>query len=151
MPRFETTITIARPVAEVFEFFRRPANLLRVSPPELHLRLVEAPELVERGSRIVLQGRRLGIPQRLVSEITTLVPDVLLVDEQKEGPLRKWAQTHRFDKVPEGTRVTFQIDYEPPGGMLGFVVTAAAIDKELRWLFAYRTQKLHELLENHHV
>ena len=149
MGRFETEITLQRPIEEVFDFFLRPANLLLVSPPELQLHLVEAPELLQFGSRIILQSRRMGMPQRLVSQITALETNARIVDEQREGPLRKWAQSQQFEGVPEGTRVTFRIDYEPPGGMLGFIVTAAAIDKELRWLFGYRIAKLQEILGNH--
>jgi ligand-binding SRPBCC domain-containing protein len=149
MGRFETEITLQRPIEEVFDFFLRPANLLLVSPPELQLHLVDAPELLQFGSRIILQSRRMGMPQRLVSQITALETNARIVDEQREGPLRKWAQSQQFEGVPEGTRVTFRIDYEPPGGMLGFIVTAAAIDKELRWLFGYRIAKLQEILGNH--
>ncbi|OAI54930.1 hypothetical protein AYO44_13975 [Planctomycetaceae bacterium SCGC AG-212-F19] len=139
-------MTFPRPIDEVFDFFRRPANLLRVNPPDLHMSLQEAPEVLQQGSRVVIQVRRFGIPQRLESEITALEPNVLLVDELRQGPFRKWVQTHRFAKTPEGTCVTFQIDFEPPGGMLGLVVNAASIEKELQAVFAYRAAKLHELL-----
>jgi ligand-binding SRPBCC domain-containing protein len=146
MPRFETAMTFPRPIDDVFDFFRRPANLLRVNPPDFHLSLLEAPEVLQQGSRVVVQVRRFGIPQRLESEITALEPNALFVDELRQGPFRKWVQTHRFAATPEGTQVTFQIDFEPPSGMLGLMVTAAAIEKELKAVFAYRAGKLHELL-----
>jgi ligand-binding SRPBCC domain-containing protein len=145
MPYFETSVTLARPVAEVFDFFRRPANLLRVSPPELNLSLLEGPELIERGARIVLQARRFGIPQKLASEVTAFEPNALFVDELREGPFRKWVQTHRFETVPTGTRVTFRVDYEPPGGALGLFLTAKTIDQDLRAVFAFRAAKLQEI------
>jgi ligand-binding SRPBCC domain-containing protein len=146
MPRFATAMTFARPIAEVFDFFRRPANLVQANPPDLNLRLLEAPELLQQGSRVVLQARRLGVAQRLESEVVALEPDALIVDALRQGPFRKWVQTHRFDEVPEGTRVQIEIDYEPPGGMLGLVVTAAAIERELQSVFAYRAARLHEWL-----
>src|SRR5262249_11971634 len=52
MPKVEATHVIPRPVAEVFEFFRRTANLPRVAPPELQLRLEAGPERLELGSRV---------------------------------------------------------------------------------------------------
>jgi ligand-binding SRPBCC domain-containing protein len=146
MPRFEASQCFARPVAEVFDFFRRPANLVKVSPPELHLRLVEGPEVLERGSRIVFQGRRWGLSQRVVSEVTAFELNAQIIDAQREGPFRQWVHTHRFETVPEGTRVIDQIDYEPPSGILGLVVTAAFIERDLRWIFDYRRKKLEELL-----
>jgi ligand-binding SRPBCC domain-containing protein len=147
MPVFEATQTFSRPVAEVFDFFCRPANLVRISPPELHLALVEGPERVELGSRIVLKGRRWGISQRVVSQITAFEPEVSFADEQVEGLFRLWKHTHRFEALPEGgTRTTDSIEYESPGGALGLIVTNRFIDNDLRWVFDYRHQRLSELL-----
>lgn len=147
MPTFEATQTFAQPVADLFDFFCRPANLVRISPPELHMTLVEGPERIERGSRVVLKGRRWGVSQRVVSTIAEFEEGVRFADEQVEGPFRKWRHTHAFAALPEGgTRVTDAIEYEPPGGALGLIVTARFIDKDLRWVFDYRRQKLIELL-----
>jgi ligand-binding SRPBCC domain-containing protein len=145
MPTFESTMFIPRPFAEVFDFFARPANLLVVSPPQLHMRLVEAPERLELGSRLVITGRRWGVPHRVVSEVTAFENEVLFRDEQREGPLARWAHTHRFEPVPGGTRVTDHIEFEPPGGLLGRLVTVRFIERELEWVFAYRMEKLKEL------
>jgi ligand-binding SRPBCC domain-containing protein len=146
MPVFEASQVLPRPLQEVFDFFLSPANLVRISPPELHMALVEGPPLVELGSRIVLKGRRWGIPQRVVSEITAFDPPASFTDTQVKGPFRKWVHTHRFEAVPEGTRVHDRVEYEPPGGLLGLVVRTALIEQDLQWVFEYRTKKLTELL-----
>jgi ligand-binding SRPBCC domain-containing protein len=146
MPHFEADFIVPRPVPEVFAFFLDPANLVRVSPPELHLRLAEGPPRLQQGSVLVLHGRRWGVPQRVVSAVVALEPNVSFVDAQREGPFRKWVHTHRFEAVPEGTRIHDHIEYEPPGGMLGRTVTAATIERDLRWIFDYRCGKLRELL-----
>jgi ligand-binding SRPBCC domain-containing protein len=146
MPVFQSTQVFPRSVEEVFAFFRDPANLVRVSPPELQLRLVEGPERLQLGSVLVLQGRRWGIPQRVVSEVTAFEPNVSFTDVQRQGPFRKWQHTHRFEAVPEGTRVTDVIEFEPPGGLLGLVVTAAWIEADLKGIFEYRTKELAKLL-----
>jgi ligand-binding SRPBCC domain-containing protein len=146
MPFFEATVCLPRPVTEVFDFFIQPANLLRVTPPELHMRLVEGPERLQFGSRITFQGRRWGIPQRIVSEVTVFQPEVVFVDEQRRGPFRKWVHQHRFEALPDGTRLTDQIEFEPPGGVLGLLVTARVLERDLQWIYAYRQEKLVELL-----
>lgn len=147
MPIFETQQTFARPVAEVFDFFCRAANLVRVSPPELHMVLEEGPEVLELDSRLTLKGRRWGVPQRIVSKVTAFEPGVSFTDEQVEGPFRRWKHTHSFEALPAGgTRTTDRIEFEPPGGALGFLVTARFIEKDLKWVFEYRQQKLRELL-----
>src|SRR5262245_36748916 len=144
MPRFEATQSFPRPVEEVFEFVLQPANLIRVSPPELNLELVEAPPRLELGSRIVLSAQRLGFKQRLVNEVTALEPNRLMRDEQREGPFGKWVHSHQFEAIPGGTRVTDVIEFEPPGGLLGFMLTAQVIERDLREMFAYRQEKLRE-------
>ncbi len=147
MPRFEMVENLAAPLSRIFDFFSRPANLVKISPPELHFQLVSAPEQLHLGARVALQGRRWGLSQRLVSEVTTWEPEQLFVDEQREGPFKKWIHTHRFEALPDGgTCLTDRIDYEPPGGMLGFVVTVKAVERDLKWIFEYRREKLTQLL-----
>jgi hypothetical protein len=60
--------------------------------------------------------------------------------------LRRWLRTLRFEPTAEGTRVTETVEFEPPGGMLGLVVTAAKIEGELQAAFAYRQERLADLL-----
>jgi ligand-binding SRPBCC domain-containing protein len=146
MPQFEASQTFPRPLAEVFDFFRRPLNLVKVSPPELHLELVEGPEVLELGARMILRGRRWGLPQRVVSEVTALEPNAGFTDSVVEGPFPKWVHVHRFEAVSEGTRVTDHINFEPPGGVLGLMVTASFLLRDLEWVFAFRREKLAELL-----
>jgi ligand-binding SRPBCC domain-containing protein len=145
MPRFVVTICVPRPVAEVFEFLRRPANLPGLSPPELHLRVTDAPERLEVGSRLTLLAWRWGIPQRSVHEVTALEANALLVEEQREGLFGRWVHTQRLQEVPGGTQVTHEIDFEPPGGLIGLVATPAMIERDLRWIFDHREQKVREL------
>jgi hypothetical protein len=110
------------------------------------MKVAEGPELLELGSRVVLQGRRWGFPQRVVSRIVEFVPNEVFADEQVEGPFRKWLHRHEFAVAPGGTRVTDRIDFEPPGGALGLLVTASFIERDLKWIFDYRSQKLRDLL-----
>jgi ligand-binding SRPBCC domain-containing protein len=146
MPVFNATQLFPRPLVEVFDFFCQPINLTRISPPDLQMRLVEAPPRIQLGSRITLLGRRWGVPQRLVSQVILFQPNTAFTDEQCEGPFRKWTHVHRFEIVPGGTRVVDRIEFEPPGGILGLMVNAAAIDRDLKWLYEYRSQKLREIL-----
>lgn len=148
MPRFERVEDLSAPLSRVFDFFSRPANLLTISPPELHFQLLSAPDQLQLGARVAVQGRRWGLSQRFVNEVTVWEPQSRFVDEQREGPFRKWIHTHRFEALPDGgTRVTDTIDYETPGGLLGFVVTVKAVERDLRWIFEYRRQKLAALFD----
>src|SRR5579884_1561154 len=90
MPHFEDELVVPRPLPEVFDFFLDAHNLTRVSPPELHLRVVQAPPRLQLGSVVEARGRRWGVPQRIVSEVTALEPNVSFVDEQRHGPFGKF-------------------------------------------------------------
>lgn len=146
MPRFEREMCLTRPVAAVFDFFCHTANWIRLAPPQLHLRLVDGPDRLHLGASFTVKGRRWGLPQRVVSDITAFEPDTLLVDQQRQGPFGKWVHTHRFAALDGETRLVDQVDYEPPGGMLGRLVTAASLARDLEWVFAFRDQQLRELL-----
>lgn len=146
MPRFESVQWFPKPVDEVFDFFVQTANLVRISPPDLNLRLAAGPERVVLGSTIKLEGRRWGIAQRMRNEIVAYEPNVRFVDEQREGVFKSWRHAHEFAAADGGTQVTDRIDYEPPGGMLGLVVTAGMMERELRSMFEHRKKVLAELL-----
>ncbi len=146
MPQFETSTSLSHPVALVFDFLSLSANLVELTPPEFNMRLVEAPERLHLGARVILQARRWGFSQRLVSEVTAFEPNRLLVDEQREGPFPKWIHAHVLEAIPGGTRMIDRIDFEAPGGMLGFLLNEEAIVGELQDLFAYRERRLKELL-----
>jgi ligand-binding SRPBCC domain-containing protein len=147
MPRFVTSVDVSAPVLQVFDFFVRPANLLRVAPPKLHLNLEEAPEQLQLGSRLTLVSRRWGLRYRGVTEVIVFESGVSFVEEQKEGAFRKWVHAHRFEATAtDGTHVVDEIDYEPPGGMLGLMLTPAAVERELNEFFRYRDERLAEIL-----
>lgn len=144
MPVFTTDTVLACPVEAVWDFLIHPANMLRVSPAGLSL--VDGPDTLHLGARFTVLAQRWGISRRITSEVTEFEPGVLMVDEQREGPFGKWRHQHRLAPEPGGTRMTDDIEFEPPGGLLGFVVTARRIEEELRSAFAFRAERFRELL-----
>lgn len=145
MPHYTAALDVARPVADLFAFFSRPLNLVQLAPPDLNLELLTAPETMVLGARLVWKGRRWGISQQIVQEVTTFEHEKLIALEQKQGPFARWLHAHHFEATPTGTRIVERIDFEPPGGMLGFLVTANTIRKDLDKLLAFREQKLKEI------
>jgi ligand-binding SRPBCC domain-containing protein len=147
MPVVEHVTELRCPPAVVFEFLSHPANLLKVSPPDMHLKLIAAPERVAVGVRVTVRARRWGISRSITNEVTALEPETLMIDEQREGPFGRFVHTHRMEPTPAGTRLTDRVEFEPPGGFLGLILTAARVERELREMFEFRDRRFRELLE----
>jgi ligand-binding SRPBCC domain-containing protein len=148
MPHHYTvTLEIAHPIADLFAFLTKPKNLVQLAPPDMHLELLTAPESLALGSRLVWKGRRWGISQQITQEVASFDQDKLVVVEQKKGLLARWVHSNHFEATPSGTRIVEKIEFEPPGGLLGYVLTADSIRKDLEKLLAYRERKLREILK----
>ena len=145
MPQISSSLEVARPTHAVFDYLARPANLVQLAPVEMRLELVQAPDRLQLGSVMHWKARRMGVSQALVNEVTAFDEAVLTCEEQRQGPFKRWAFHHRFETTPLGTRITEELTCEPPGGLLGMLVTAEVIQRELEKLFAYRAQQLREV------
>lgn len=147
MPVFETSVTLDCPRERAFEFLLRPANIVRISPPELGLAFTSAPEIVELGSRIEFKIQGFGQVQTLVHEITRLVHPEQITETQVRGLFSRWVHEHIFGTNTSGqVVVTDRIEFEPPGGLLGFLVTAGRILDQLEEGFEHRHAQLQKLL-----
>jgi ligand-binding SRPBCC domain-containing protein len=147
MPLYTVTLNLSRPLDEIFTFFTRPINLLKLAPPELHLELLDGPELMQLGSRLTWKGRRWGFSQKIIQEVTKFESAKLIVEEQKQGPFARWVHAHHFTATEAGTSIREEIHFEPPGGLLGRLISADFIRKDLDKLFAFRETKLREIME----
>ena len=54
MPTFEVQVALATSAEALFDFLVRPANLSRIMPPSTPVDVLEAPERLELGSRLVV-------------------------------------------------------------------------------------------------
>lgn len=145
MPTIATTLILPRSVSEMFTYFARPQHVIELSRPELNMQLVSGPEQLHLGAQTVFQAERLGITQQMMSEVTHFEPDRLIVLEQRKGPFRQWIQKQQFTATENGTQLEDCIDFEPPGGILGLMVSADWIKQDLLKMFAYREGRLREM------
>lgn len=108
-------VTVARPVEELFAYWRRLDNLPRVMS---HLESVSV--LDDRRSRWVAQSP-LGTTVEWEAEINNEVPNKVIGWRSLEGSSVVTAGSVNFDALPNGrgTVVRVKLQYEPPGGRLG--------------------------------
>jgi len=141
-----TTIVVAHPIEEVFEFFADARNLETITPSWLSFQ-VETPGAIElrEGTLIDYRLRVHGVPLRWQSEILDWNPPSRFVDEQRRGPYRLWRHEHTFEESDAGTLVTDQVDYAVLGGWL---VNQLFVRRDLKKIFRFRGEKLREIFEN---
>ena len=90
------------------------------------------PEIMDVGGFIEFQVKALGSKFQFVHEITQVTPSEIIVVKQVQGPFKAWTQEQHFADSDDGnTLLTSIVTFEPPGGMLGFVVTRKLILSQL--------------------
>jgi ligand-binding SRPBCC domain-containing protein len=136
---------VRRPRAQVFEFFSRPENLARVTPPRLGFTiLTPSPVPMREGSVIDYRIRVHGLPLRWRTLITAYDPPTRFVDEQARGPYALWHHTHEFLEVPEGTLVRDTVRYRLPLGPLGRLVAGRLVAADLEDIFRFRRKAVEQ-------
>jgi ligand-binding SRPBCC domain-containing protein len=136
--RVEAWLVLPRPRAEVFAFFAEAGHLQRITPDELHFRILEKPARVFEGCRMDFRLRLDGIPFRWRTRISRWEPGRAFVDEQLAGPYRRWIHLHEFEDAPGGgTRIRDRVDLVLPLQPLGEIAWPY-VRRKLRRIFAFR-------------
>jgi ligand-binding SRPBCC domain-containing protein len=144
---FRRELWVARPVAEVFEFFSKAENLERLTPPWLKLQiLTPTPVKMERGATIEYALRVRGIPIRWLTQIEQWNPPFEFVDIQLKGPYKLWRHTHRFSEIAGGTKIEDTVEYALPFGILGRIVNRLLVARDINKIFDYRAEQVRALL-----
>lgn len=146
MAQFESRTPLNTRPEQVFEYLRRPANLQAIAPPETQLVYVQPPDIIELGSRLVCKVSAYGMVQQLAYEIVEMISPERYRERMVEGPLRLWLQDYIVEPNPAGgVTLINQIQFEPPGGMMGLIVSERRILEALEDAFDYRGQVLQKV------
>jgi ligand-binding SRPBCC domain-containing protein len=134
----ETALELPLPIETVFGFFAEPANLERITPPELRFRIVTPPSKPIRvGTRIQYRLRLFGVPFGWTTLISEWDPPHGFRDEQLRGPYAVWEHTHLFEPTPDGTRIRDRVRYRLPLWPVGEMVYPV-VRAQLQRIFKYR-------------
>jgi ligand-binding SRPBCC domain-containing protein len=148
MHTFERSIVINAPIDVVFHFHDDPQNLLKISPPNIKVKLISATP-AGKGQRVVLDVTQFGfITSRWEAEITVYEPPFKMVDVLHKSPFHSWKQTRLFEKLSDTqTRLTDRVDYELPIDAVSGIFAGWYVEREIEKMFAFRQKKTKELLE----
>lgn len=140
----DTSLFLRRPVGFVFRFFADASNLDAITPPWLHVRLLnQTPVAMYAGARITYRLRLHGLPMRWNAEITSWDPPQGFVDEQRRGPYDFWRHEHVFLESDEGTLVLDRVRYGVPTGGLAH---SLFVKRDLLQIFRFRQERVRALL-----
>lgn len=112
MPSAQRTITVNRPVDEVFRFFSTPANDQSWRPAVKEIRADEPPAVGSHVHQVIAGPGGRGIPADI--EVTTYEPGARYGFKVVAGPARPVGE-YVFTPVADGTQVQFSLSVELGG------------------------------------
>jgi ligand-binding SRPBCC domain-containing protein len=146
---YNKTDSIDLPISlsDAWNFFSNPKNLASITPPEMGFTILSGAEKpLFAGQIIQYQVTPLfGIKTKWVSEITQVEHQKYFVDVQLYGPYSLWHHKHFFEEIAGGVRVTDDVDYKVPAGLLGQMLHPLIVEPELNKIFNFRRKKLIEI------
>lgn len=145
MPLFEYASLIAAPVEAVFAFHQRPNALELLTPPWAGVQVLRRTGGIETGAEVELLVPIGPFRTRWHAVHTAFEPGRLFVDEQREGPFRRWIHRHEFHDLGGHTRLVDRVLFNLPGGPLADFAAAWLARLQLRRMFRYR----HEITRRH--
>lgn len=147
MALFESSVAVACLPEKAWDFLVRPANLKLITPPDVGLHLVEAPEVLSLGSKLLFKVQGWGQVQQFLHEITAFDEQKQISEKMIKGLFGRWEHDHVLTENANGeTVITDRIEFEPPSGLLGFLVTRKKILEYLEDGFDHRRGQLTKLL-----
>lgn len=134
-------------LAECWDFFSTPNNLQKLTPAYLGFSSDYANQETMYAGQIIIHHIRpiLGIAVKWVTEITHVDKPHYFIDEQRFGPYKFWHHEHRFKSINQGVEIMDIIHYELPLGIIGTLINAIKVKRDIEAIFHYRTNKLNQL------
>ena len=148
MPIIRSRSRVTAPVDVVFAFFDDPANLSRLMPPPVRIRLVRIEPSPPRAGSLFEFRYGLGPIQRSwLIRLVERVENEGFVDDTISGPMRRFHHSHTFTPARRGgTWIEDRIDYHVgPDGLFGAVLDVIA-GIVMRLTFIWRQARQRRLL-----
>lgn len=130
----------------LFSFLTQPKRVAEVTDPSLGLVFTDAPEQIESGVELDFKIVNFGQVLSITHKITAYEPCVLVVEEQIEGPMAAWTHRHEYEETENGVIKRDIVEFEKPGGIIGFLLSDDKITDQLEDGFHYRNQQLLKLI-----
>lgn len=124
-----------------WDFFSSPKNLKEITPAYMNFNITSEFhfEKMYAGQIITYTvSPLLGIPLNWMTEITHVKEGEHFIDEQRFGPYSMWHHQHHFKIIDGGVEMTDIVNYKIPFWIIGDLLHALFIKKQLHTIFDYR-------------
>jgi ligand-binding SRPBCC domain-containing protein len=125
---------------QAWAFFSNAANLPAITPPWLGF-VIRTPEsvIIQKDAIFDYTIRVIGIPMKWKTKILDWQPPTRFVDLQIKGPYALWHHEHRFTPLESGgIRCFDRVIYQLPLGLIGRLMHAVMVKRQLIEVFRYR-------------
>ena len=130
-----------------WSFLSNPHNLTKITPSKMGFQITsETPEKVHAGQIITYKVAIFPLfKSNWVTEITQVVPGKYFIDEQRFGPYSMWHHEHFIEQINDSVRMTDQISFKPPFGLIGRLTFPLLIKPQLKKIFEHRREAMEHL------
>lgn len=132
---------------KTWDFFSRAENLPRITPAWMRFEIrTPSPIVIQQDSILDYTIRWMGIPIGWRTRIIDWSPPRQFIDLQLRGPYSLWHHQHTFAAGEDGTICTDRVLYRVPVPILGRMMNALMVQKQLIGIFEYRRKVIAEEL-----
>jgi ligand-binding SRPBCC domain-containing protein len=144
---FERIQVLPIPVETAWNFFSNPANLIKITPPDMDFRITSPPRADIYAGQIITYTVRpfWGVAVNWTTEITHVERPGYFVDEQRFGPYRFWHHQHHFREVEGGVEMRDLVHYLLPHDRLVGLINRVFVAPRIRRIFDFRSAALNKL------
>ncbi len=148
---FRQETLINAPAAFAFAWHDQPGAFERLAPPWEDLRVLERTGGLRDGGSLRFEFRMGPIWRTWHARHYGYAEGKQFCDEQVSGPFASWKHVHRFEELgPEACRLTDEVEYELPMGMLGAMAPKFLVEDKIAGMFAYRGAVTKRDIERHY-
>ncbi|HOI86595.1 MAG TPA: SRPBCC family protein [Lentimicrobium sp.] len=148
MPVFQKTQLVNAGLETCWNFFSNPANLSRITPPEMDFRILFPDPVPVMYAGMIIRYKVRPFPFMKVTwitEITQVKEKHFFIDTQVSGPYRLWHHQHLFRATPDGVEMTDIVNYELPFGFIGKLLAGRMVKRKVEAIFKHRTKVISRL------
>lgn len=147
--RLEFRTTVPLSLSDTWDFFSRPENLEKLTPPEVNFELRSPVRGVEMYEGMIIQYRVRPFPgfsTDWITEITKIELHRHFIDDQRVGPFALWHHQHHFRMVDQHvTEMKDVLHYQAPLGFLGTIADKVFVHRQVLGIFEARERAIREL------